>query len=192
MDIKIRFGFSHRDESSTPWIAWTIALLSSFAGLYLMGWTGPCSGVDLSRNSSNVTLPLPPPYCPSFLHICLCKSISVNGTEIVENCISGKNRRLSYLITINLVLPQIIMIRKHFTVVGEDRRRFLYTIYFLCLCVLPAAMTPMFWHDCYHRMILFIGLFTWFSLTCAMLRASQAARDRWEARDGRYIAANRN
>ena len=182
MDIKIRLGYSYPADSGTVVIAWMIGYASILASQCLLGSLGPCSGVEISGNSLNITLPPPPPYCPSFLHMCLCESIAANGNVTVASCIREKNRRLSYLSTINIVISPMVMTRKLFTVTGRDRRRFVYTVYLLCICFLPVAMMPMFWHDCYHRMVVGVGFVMLFVVSCAMMRAFQIDRDRWEAR----------
>ena len=191
MDIKIRLGYSHPDDSGPVAVAWIIALMSILVSRFLLASFGPCPGIDISRNSSNITLPPPPPYCPRFMHICLCESISVNGNVTVESCIGEKSRRLSYLFTINVFFGLILMIRKMFTVEGQDRRRFLFAIYLLCMCILSVVMMLIFWHDCYHRMFADVGLCIFGVVSCAMIRASEVDRNREQAHHERHTAPNR-
>lgn len=182
MDIKIRLGFRNDGQAGIAWTACVATLCCFFVTATILDVFDEYSGIDLSRNGSNITLPPRPPYCPSRVHARLYRPVLKNGTETAESIMTPRERYVSHVSTMGMLLALIVTISKLFTFTGQDRRLFILGTASLWIVIISVAIQLIRLHDCYHKFVLFVFSLAWIIVFSCLARADQEIRKRWMRR----------
>lgn len=147
--MKIQFGSSN---CGCPRLIFGIGALAALViNFYLLGVFGKCAKLVVDVRMSNLTLSIKDMFsCAPFLSECLC-SISLNGTESSNNCITDKERACSRILSLISFKLQICRIREFFTLHDDWSRRLVYSMWIASFFNFVGLTIAIYCNDFYHR-----------------------------------------